>query len=177
MNKNRRTLWAGLVLTIAVTLAYASAAPAASSPNQSNATQAFEKLKGLVGQWEATTEQGKASVTYELIANGTSLLERENMPNHGEMVTLYHLAGAHLVLTHYCEAGNQPSMQAEPFDPSSNEIHFNFVGATNLASANAGHMHQVLLKFYSSDELTSDWTWRENGKPGFTAHLQYHRVR
>jgi len=93
------------------------------------------------------------------------------------MVTLYHLDGTHLRLTHYCTAGNQPTMQAEPFDAASNEIHFNFVSATNLASIDAGHMHQAVFKFTSPDEVSADWTWREKGKNGPTEHLQYHRVR
>jgi len=32
------------------------------------------------------------------------------------MLTLYHRDGNRLVLTHYCREGNQPGMQAKPFD-------------------------------------------------------------
>lgn len=177
MNRNRWMFVTGLVLAIAFCLTGVNVSLAAPAPKESNASLAFDKLKALVGHWEATTEKGKAALTYELIAGGTSLLGREEMPGEGEMVTLYHLNGARLLLTHYCTAGNQPTMQAEPFDPASNEIHFNFVGATNLANVNAGHMHQAVIKFPAPDEVTAEWTWRENGKNGFTANLQYHRVR
>jgi len=48
------------------------------------------------------------------------------------MISVYHLDGDRLILTHYCEVGNQPRMQATSFDPKSNEIDFNFLDATNM---------------------------------------------
>src|SRR5713226_971817 len=72
---------------------------------RSNDATAFARLKTLVGEWEADTKMGKAHVSYELIAGGTAL----KMP---AMLTVYHLDGERLLLTHYCMAGNQPRMQA-----------------------------------------------------------------
>ena len=81
------------------------------------------------------------------------------------------------VLTHYCEAGNQPHMQAEPFDPASNQLRFDFAGGGSLSDVNVGHMHSVVLTFAGTDALNADWAWQENGKPGFHALLEFHRVR
>ena len=86
---------------------------AGSDPNTDTAA-AFARLKTLVGEWK--TEDAKESLTYELIAGGTALLEREAGAGRPTMLTLYHRDGNRLVLTHYCREGNQPGMQAKPFD-------------------------------------------------------------
>ena len=65
---------------------------------------AFERLKSLQGTWETAGGQ-KATTTFELVANGTVLLERYSnpaIPGGGQMVSAYHLDGTALVLTHYC---------------------------------------------------------------------------
>lgn len=176
MNRNRFASVLVFVLAVAGFVS-AGGAAAAGSKDSSNAAAAFDKLKSLVGQWEGTTEKGKVTTTYELVANGSALLERINMPGEGEMPTVYHLDGNRLLLTHYCSAGNQPTLQAEAFDPASNELRFRFVKATNLASVNAGHMHDAVFKIVSPDQFTADWTWQENGKAAFHMVVQNHRVR
>jgi hypothetical protein len=165
------------IVMLSVAFAALCLASAAAPPDQNNAGLAFDKLKGLAGQWEATTDKGKATTTYEVVSGGTALLERIRVAGESEMLTVYHLDGNHLVLTHYCEAGNQPRMQAAPFDPASNQIRFDFVSITNLASANAGHMHQAVIKFLGPEVFTGDWSWYENGKEGFRSQMQFHRVR
>jgi len=45
-----------------------------------------------------------------------ALAEREADAGRPMMLTLYHRDGNRLVLTHYCREGNQPGMQAKPFD-------------------------------------------------------------
>ena len=120
---------------------------------------------------------GKAQVDYELVAGGSVLVSRDRIPGEPEMLTVYHLDGDHLVLTHYCSAGNQPHMQADPFDPTSKELRFAFVSASNLAHANAGHMHRAVFKFNGPDDVTEEWTWYENGKTGFSEPLTFHRVK
>jgi len=80
------------------------------------ANAGFEKLKTLIGQWEATTPSGThGTVKYELVSDGSAILERIGGDEHAamDMVTVYHPDGARLVMTHYCSAGNQPRMWAE----------------------------------------------------------------
>ena len=45
---------------------------------RSNDAAAFARLKTLVGDWEADTKMGKAHLSYELIAGGTALVEKES---------------------------------------------------------------------------------------------------
>src|ERR671939_399585 len=97
-----QTIGAAVILASAVGLG-ADSAPAAGSSGE----EAFARLKTLVGRWEAQGDR-KEALSYELIAGGTALLEREMGADRPEMVTLYHLDGSRLLLTHYCMAGNQP---------------------------------------------------------------------
>ena len=176
MKKHNRISLMALTLAIAACLGFAGMPFAQITKDPANAAPAFEKLKALVGHWEATTDKGKASATYQLVAGGSALLERTEVAGEREMITVYHLDGNRLLLTHYCEAGNQPRMQAGPFDPKANEIDFRFLDATNLSSPDAGHMHNVVIKFNGPNEVAEDWTFYQGGKPGFTVPLLYHRV-
>src|SRR5260221_14546392 len=80
-----------------------------------NGTDAFEKLKTLVGHWETDkTNMNKATLNLELTSGGTAVMEKFRMEENGkpvEMITLYYLDGAQIKLTHYCMAGNQPTMR------------------------------------------------------------------
>lgn len=132
---------------------------------QANANAGFDKMRTLVGEWEGKTESGKeAHVSYKLVSNGTALLETLNPSGEPEMVTVYHPDGSSVGMTHYCSGNNQPQMRAAPTAASANQLTFNFVRATNLASPTAGHMHNLVVTFQDQDHFTQKWTWLEKGK-------------
>ena len=176
MNRNRLLL-AIFFLATATGLAFAENGGSPAAKDASNAVAAFAKLKALAGQWESASEKAKVTSSWELLSNGTALLERLTVAGEGEMATVYYLDGDRLVLTHYCTAGNQPHMQAEAFNPGSNQIKFDFAGAGNLASSNDGHMHSAQITILGPDAFNADWTFYKNGKPAFTEPIQFHRVR
>ena len=108
-----KTRIALLVLTLMLNLASfaADSKPAASS---TNAVTAFERLKTLVGEWEADTSMGKEHARFELASNGHVIIERSNGPE-GDMTTTYYLDGDKIGATHYCALGNQPRLQASGY--------------------------------------------------------------
>jgi len=167
----------GVLAATVIWLGLAGIVAEAADNRDSNAPAAFSKLKTLVGSWEASTQRGKVTASYELISNGSALVEHIDVPGEGSMLTVYHLDGNRLVLTHYCTAGNQPHMQAEAYNPAGNQLAFNFAGGGNLSDTNAGHMHSAVLKFVSADAFTASWTFQENGKPRFVENIEYHRVK
>ena len=142
-----------------------------------DAKAAFAQLKTLVGEWQADSSMGKVHLSYELIAGGTSLVERETGEQTPSMMTVYHLDGGRLLLTHYCMAGNQPRMQAQKFNPETGDLEFRFLDATNLTSPTAGHMHNVRIRFVDNDHLESEWQFYENGQKKMAENAQYTRVR
>jgi len=164
-----------LVVTLLFTLPTIAGGAPANAGN--DAAAGFARLKGLSGEWEATVEGKKAHLIYEVIAGGNSVVEHETTADMPEMLTVYHLDGNRLLLTHYCMAGNQPRMEARSFDPQSGELRFQFLDATNLTNANAGHMHNVTLHLIDNNHLSSEWQFFENGQPKFTEKAQYTRIR
>lgn len=145
-----------------------------------NGADAFEKMKALVGDWQTETSAGgKATLHLELTSGGTALLEKFHMEENGkpvEMTTLYYVDGDQLKLTHYCMAGNQPTMSGS-YDAVTKTIKFNFLSISNLKSPDAGHMHHALYTFIDSDHLKTNWTFRKDQKDAFTEDTTYVRMK
>jgi hypothetical protein len=131
----------------------------------------FDKMKALVGQWDATSPEGKTRITFQLISEGSALMEtmaRESM------VTVYHPDGEAILMTHYCAAGNQPRMRAQ--GSQGNSIAFQFVDVANLKGSADGHMQRLVIKFQDIDHVTEEWTWKADGKET-TSIFQLQRVK
>ncbi len=164
-------------LTIAMAAVLSGAALAGGpKPEASTGPAAYARLKTLVGDWEADTPMGKSHVSYTLIAGGTSLVERETGEKMPEMLTVYYLDGDRLLLTHYCMAGNQPRMQARSFNAETGELAFQFLDATNLPNAGAGHMHNATIRIADHDHFSSVWEFYEDGQKKMAHPFEYTRV-
>jgi hypothetical protein len=174
MNLRTRTkvLTAVGAVLIALTIAPARAG--------SSGTAAFEQLKSLAGHWETEkSNTDKATLDLELTAGGTAVIERAHITEAGktvEMITLYYLDGDQLKLTHYCMAGNQPTMRAT-YAPDTKTLTFEFEGATNLKSPNDGHMHHAVYTFIDNDHFKTTWTFQKNQKDAFTEDVTYVRTK
>jgi hypothetical protein len=165
-------------LLVIATVVLGAIASHAASPKSETAAgpAAYARLKTLVGEWEADTQMGKVHVSYELIAGGTSLVERESGDKMPVMETVYYLDGDRLLLTHYCMAGNQPRMQARAFNPETGEVDFEFLDATNLKPGD-GHMHNAKIRVADNDHLSSEWEFYENGQRKMAETAQYTRIK
>ena len=73
-----------------------------------------------------------------------------------EMVTMYHLDGDELVLTHYCAMGNQPHMALQS-ESTAERLVFDFVSGGNMASTNDMHMHSGAIRFLNTNQLEAFW--------------------
>ncbi len=125
----------------------------------------FDRLKSLAGDWEGKNAKGEpASVSYKLVSGGTALLETLDTGKGMDMVTVYHLDGDRLMMTHYCAIDNQPRMRAEPPSADGKSLAFSFMDATNLSTPSGGHMHKLTVTFADADHFSQRWTWREAGK-------------
>lgn len=132
-----------------------------------NAAKAFERLKSLKGEWVDNTgtfgPKDKVAVVYEVIGNGSAVMERLFQGQPHEMVSMYHLDGDRLVMTHYCAAKNQPRMQAGRI--SDDRIDFDFAGGTNFDPAKDSHMHNGYIEWANSDHVRGKWFGWAGGKP------------
>jgi hypothetical protein len=144
--------------TIAIVL-YAGCALA-----QSSAQKSFDTLKALAGNWEGKSNQGQAvRVSFRETAGGSAVLSEIHGKGPENMISIIHLDGDRLLMTHYCGAGNQPRMKAT-LAPDGKIVIFDFIDATNLASADVGHMHHVVFAIPDADHHTEAWTFLDHGK-------------
>jgi hypothetical protein len=123
---------------------------------QSAAQKSFELLKTLAGSWEGTIDGQPLHVSMRVTSRGNALLHEMNGPGPDDPITMFHLDGDRLLLTHYCDAGNQPRMLATT-SPDGKTIVFNFFEATNLLSSQDGHMQRVTFNFIDADHHTEKW--------------------
>jgi hypothetical protein len=144
MNTRRFSLFLTLLLISTAALA------------QSAAQKSFEQLKALAGSWEGTLDGQSLQVSMRVTSKGNALLHEMKGSGPDDPITLFHLDGERLLLTHYCDAGNQPRMVAT-ISPDGKTIVFDFVDATNLLSSQMGHMQRVTFTFIDPDHHTEKW--------------------
>ena len=134
---------------------------------QSSTQKPFDSIKSLAGNWEGKSSMGDpVEVSFRSTAAGSAIMSEIRSQMNGkseDMVTMFHMDGDRLLLTHYCEAGNQPRMQAST-SADGKTITFNFVDATNLASPDAPHMRSVVFTFLDPTHHTEEWHFQLPGK-------------
>jgi len=129
---------------------------------QTNAQKTFDKLKALDGIWEGKDPKGReVKVSYRPTSSGSALLSE--IMGEEDMITMFHLDGDRVLMTHYCGAGNQPRMKASA-TPDGKTITFDFLDATNLSSPDAGHMHRMVMNLIDANHHTEEWTFLDHGK-------------
>ena len=150
---------ASSVVTLFALLVCASPGLAQSSPQLS-----FDVLKSLQGNWQGKDSLGHpVKATFRLTGKGSALMsEYAELDQNEDMISMFHVDGDRLLMTHYCSAGNQPRMKATA-SPDRKTITFDLVDATNLASPEAGHMRRLVIKILSPKQHTEEWTYVENG--------------
>src|SRR6266850_3797126 len=151
-----------LLVTVLVTLTLCSAV--AARANNSVTPAAFEQLKTLVGEWEGSNSAGKVTVTYTLVSGESALMERLKSANEPEMITMYTVDGDHILITHYCSAGNQPQMKTEMMTGKSEKYTFTLLRVNGMKSPSEAHMVGLVLTLSDNDHLTQEWTYEDKGK-------------
>lgn len=177
-----RTILLPVLLALAAACSSTKEVVAPTGDGGASARAGFERIKALAGNWTGPGGEGAELATVEVryrVTAAGSVVEETIMPGtEHEMVTMYHMDGDRLMLTHYCSAGNQPSMVAVPVLSKAGEVsslRFEFERATNMPDPNAGHMHQAEITFEGSNNLSSRWTYWSEGKAGHQANFQLTR--
>jgi len=126
---------------------------------QSDAQKSFDKLRTLVGNWEGKASDGMpVQVAFRETSGGSALLSEITRPEGGHeyMVTMFHLDGARLLMTHYCGVGNQPRMVGS-MSPDGKALTFNFLDATNVLPSQPGHMEHLTVTIVDPNHHTEAW--------------------
>jgi hypothetical protein len=134
----------------------------------------FEALKKLAGDWVEVGKDGKATdkviSSIRVTSAGSAVQETLFPGSDHEMVTMYHLDGVDLVLTHYCALGNQPRLRAEP-GTDVHKIVFKFVSCTNLKSTDDHHINGAALTLAGPNHFKAEWVSCKDGKPCHLVNL------
>ncbi|MBI4548724.1 MAG: hypothetical protein HY707_12130 [Ignavibacteriae bacterium] len=167
-----------LVLAILVTL-MATVLSAGTPPGGGKGEAGFEKLKSLAGTWKGKDQEGKPiTLTYKVVSAGSSIMETLDVGENQEaMITMYHLDGDRLTMTHYCSLGNQPRMRAEKTAKDSKTLKFSFVDATNMSSPKDSHMHNLVITIKDEDHFAQEWTMWKDDKADHSATFDFARVK
>jgi len=121
-------------------------------------TAAFEQLKSLAGEWEGKNTRGQAvTMSYEVVAAGSVLMERLKPEGQSEMVTMYTLDDDRIVVTHFCSEGNQPIMQTAPITAATGTYKFDLVRVSGMRSADEVHMAGLTLTIEDRNHLMQVW--------------------
>jgi hypothetical protein len=127
-----------------------------------DAHKSFDLLKGMEGNWSGKSIQGHPTqVTFRLIAGGSALMSEIHGHGPENMVTMFHMDGDRLLMTHYCGAGNQPRMKLVASDAKS--VSFEFFDGTNIGPGD-GHMQHVTFSVPDADHHVEEWTYLDHGK-------------
>lgn len=156
----RRCL-AAFAFVAAAGVAAGFAARTGSSDTGPTAAEAFETLKKLAGDWTGGPDaDGNGAldmrVNYRVSSAGSAVVETLFPGQPHEMVTVYHLDGDDLTLTHYCALGNQPRLKASR-DGWPREFHFTFAGGCNVEEGKGQYMGEARLKIIDDDHARADW--------------------
>jgi len=127
----------------------------------------FETLTSrLIGTWTFTEDGKSYDATFEAVAHGHAILER----NSG-FIAVYHPDGVHsLLMTLYMRGGNQPRLRAKGFGENPNQMIFVFQDITNWKKRTE-HINGLELFFKDRDHLIEKW---ETLKPdGTKTHFEF----
>jgi hypothetical protein len=151
---------------------------------KSDAQKSFDKLKTLAGSWEGKIEtlpqqptlEGKLmQVSFRVTSMGNALMhEMTGAGRPDDPITMLYLDGDRLLLTHYCDAGNRPRMEAKT-SADGKTVEFDFLDVAG--STHYGHMHHAAFTFLDENHHIEDWTYMMPGDKLGHAHFDLQRTK
>lgn len=177
-----------LALASLSTVAFAqSGAPPASAPPE--AQKSFALLKTLTGTWQGSFQtsiaipgrptEGRIEVTLRVTSRGNAIVHEMYMPGAPEdpalsdhPVTVLYLDGEQLMLTHYCDVGNRPSMSGK-ISPDGKAVEFHLAAISGPLKH--GYMRDAVFTLVDANRHTEEWTLQLPDGKAVTGHLELHR--
>jgi hypothetical protein len=142
------------------------AAQAAAAADAIDGKAAFDRLKTLAGEWEGKVPgvEGSHAVQYRVTSGGNAVIESLFAGAPHEMVSVYFLEGADLVMTHYCSGANQPRLKLDRAASSASELRFAFDGGTNIDPERGVHVHAGRIRIVDGERLDEEWEFFGKGQ-------------
>jgi hypothetical protein len=181
------------VLIILLACAAVSYAQTDAKKPQSEAQKSFELLKSLAGAWEGPVkldglshEHAKGApesvkVSLRVTSRGNALVHEMGELNPTDdptkvdhPVTMFYLDEGKLMLTHFCDAGNRPSMAAK-VSPDGKTVEFDF--ASLSGSDKFGHMYHAVFTIIDANHHTEKWVYQTPDGKFMGGEMDLQRVK
>jgi hypothetical protein len=161
------------VVMLALPIVRAGAAPSLPQPN---ASMTFEKLKSLVGEWEAPLPKNEVMTdVFRLIGSGTAILHEEWKGGEQLTATVFYVVESQLRADHYCDLGNQLHYIARSSaDPTA--AAFELSSGSNL-DTHPRHFHSTVWHFIDADHHTQDWELMGANGQSTTIRMEFTRKK
>lgn len=122
-----------------------------------NADSAFESFKGLKGKW-AIESGGKpipVEMTYEDGSKNSIVTEQ-----FGKELSVLYRDGNDLLMTHFCNIGNQPRLKLVTSSLPS-EIEFETFDITNLKDKASPHVQKIIYRIVDANNFNLEIVWKK----------------
>ena len=129
---------------------------AASTVTHADAAAALDAFKGLQGRW-AIHSNGKTlaiEMVYDVGSNGSIVTEQ-----FGKELSVFYRDGKSLVMTHFCNAGNQPRLRLKQGN-ASGRFEFETFDVTNLVGSSAPHVQRMVYKMVDERHVELEIVWK-----------------
>jgi hypothetical protein len=118
----------------------------------------FEVFQSLKGAWKIRADDKTMpfDMTYAVGSNGTIVTEQ-----FGKELSVFYRDGESLVMTHFCNRGNQPRLKLKSGGPAG-RYEFNMFDITNLKGAPDAHVQKIIYEILDSTHMNLEIIWKKD---------------
>jgi hypothetical protein len=143
-------------------------------------SSAFEQMKQLVGNREASMDMGQGPMTvkasYKLTSGGSALIETVFEGAPLEMVSVYHdNPDKKLTMIHFCAEHNQPRFILTSM--VGNKLIMGITKDSQSEVAQQKHIHNALIHIQGKDSMVQQWTGYKGGKKDKVVEMTFKRIK
>jgi hypothetical protein len=127
---------------------------AAAAPG--GAAAALDTFRGFAGKWviQSGPRTLAIAMTYDIGSKGSIVTEQ-----FGRELSVFYLDGDALLMTHFCNTGNQPRLRLKP-GTLPGVFEFDMFDITNLADKDAPHVQRAIYHVIEPGKITLDLVWQ-----------------